>query len=134
MAAWLNGLGSGLQPRVYRFNSDSRLMVDNDEWAEAERAFNVREAWKTRVKEPEVKEFPTVAGSVIGWSTYYDGPKFGSALLELAADNEPELVWYLAGFEKTLTTEELRELVGSRWEFLGTITPDTIKAVEDSST
>jgi len=67
------------------------------------------------------RELPTEPGAVIGWSTWYDGPRFGGAVLDYAPDDSGDLMWYLAtGMQ--WSPERLAELI-PYWQYVGQIEP-----------
>lgn len=69
-----------------------------------------------------MRELPTEPGSVIGWTTYYDGEHYGSATLSWADEGmADDLVWYRAGFDEPLGPDAMRELIRDHWQLLGVI-------------
>jgi hypothetical protein len=73
------------------------------------------------------RPLPTKAGSVIGFSTYYDGNHYMAAVLSWADldDNAGmDLLWWRAGFPEPMTQKQMQALAGNHWQDLGRITPD----------
>lgn len=73
------------------------------------------------------KALPTEPGTVIGWSTTYDGTKhYGSATLDLDPD-DGTLHWYLAGNSKSRTPDNLLDMIHDHWTLVGRINyPDSV--------
>lgn len=75
--------------------------------------------FKTTINDTNIL-LPTQRGSVIGWSVYYDGESFFCCAVLDYGDDRENLVWHVAGSNKTFTSEEISEFAKG-WNVLGSI-------------
>jgi hypothetical protein len=64
------------------------------------------------------RELPAKPGTVIAWTLWYDGPRYGCAVLE-QDDETGEPIWFRAGFDAPLSPQRLRELLRDNWTEVG---------------
>ena len=71
---------------------------------------------------PDDDKLPTEPGSVIGYSTYYDGYHYNVAVLSQGDDETGELAWWLAGFGDPRSPAVFeQQMVTTSWEYLGKV-------------
>lgn len=69
-------------------------------------------------------DLPTEPGSVIGYSTYYDGYHYNAAVLSQGDDETGDLAWWLAGFSNPRSPQLFAEqMAGISWEYIGKVEP-----------
>jgi hypothetical protein len=66
------------------------------------------------------RELPTDPGTVIGWTTYYDGIHYSTAVLDWG-DADVEIMWWRAGFDEPLPAPDLLNILGDHWQVVGKV-------------
>ena len=64
------------------------------------------------------RDLPTEPGTIIAWTVWYDGPRYGCAVLE-TDELTGDPIWFRAGWEDWISPARLRTILRDHWTEIG---------------